>query len=92
METLNDARLELPRIYYKGYKLKKDQEKIPLKESENGFLETKINKSGIYELTYNKTPIMKLSYILLSLNIFIHIGFIVWTRKKDNGIMGKNKG
>lgn len=55
--------IELPRVYYLGYKLENSGEEIYLQESENGLLEAKINKDGIYTLRYQKTMIMKISNI-----------------------------
>ena len=89
IELDDQVKIELPRIYYIGYELQNDTKKIELKESEYGFLEANINESGTYELKYTGTKLMKISYILLSVNIILHLGYIIWTRKKDNDIIKK---
>ena len=76
-----EIKIELPRIYYQGYKLEINGEEVELQESENGFLEAVIKKSGTYKLTYEKTTIMKIANIL-SLITFLAILVILIRRKK----------
>lgn len=76
-----EIKIELPRIYYQGYKLEINGEEVELQESENGFLEAVIKESGTYKLTYEKTTIMKIANIL-SLITFLAILVILIRRKK----------
>ncbi len=43
--------IELPRIYYLGYRLENEEGEVPLRISENGFLASEV-ESGSYKLTY----------------------------------------
>jgi hypothetical protein len=56
VNSLKDyAKIELPRIYYLGYELTKDKEKVPVYINENGLLEAEIWANGEYELKYKGT-------------------------------------
>lgn len=66
----NDAKIELPYIYYIGYNAiltDKDNNKTKLKidESNNGFIQIKIpeNSEGTIKVSYEGTGLMKFSYI-----------------------------
>ena len=74
-------KLELPRLYYMGYQLKKGSEEIPLEQSENGFLQATIQKNGRYVLTYKKTIAMKIANTI-SLLSFVSLVIISWKQKK----------
>ena len=77
--------IELPRIYYLGYKLENSLgEKIPLEESENGFLQAKIEESGILSLSYQKTFIMKFSFILSMVTFLCLIIILIRSKDKTN--------
>lgn len=73
--------VELPRIYYLGYNLELNGEKVKLEENDNGFLTAKIYKSGRYVLEYNKTFVMRFSTILSMITFLILI--VVYVRLKD---------
>ncbi|MBE6149739.1 MAG: hypothetical protein E7170_03325 [Firmicutes bacterium] len=83
----NEAILELPRLYYLGYKLTYNDKKIDIYENSNGFIETKIKDNGIYELKYVGTNGMKIaSYISLFTSIILLL-YIIKTylfTKKDS--------
>ncbi len=80
-EVDNTMKLELPRLYYMGYQLKKGSEEIPLEQSENGFLQATIQKNGRYVLTYKKTIAMKIANTI-SLLSFVSLVIISWKQKK----------
>ena len=81
----NEATIELPKIYYLGYKVKfKDEnnniETIKYKENKNGFIELEITKSGILELSYEGTIANKISNYISIITI---ISCIFIYNKKD---------
>lgn len=70
VNTTEQMTIELPRLYYMGYRLETNGQKLELTESDNGFLQATVNQSGTYILTYQKTIVMKVANIL-SLGTFI---------------------
>ena len=56
--------IELPRIYYMGYRLEVNGQEVELTESDNGFLQATIHESGTYILTYEKTMVMKMANVI----------------------------
>jgi hypothetical protein len=76
--------IELPRIYYMGYSLKINNEKIELTESDNGFLQATITESGTYTLTYEKTFIMKFANIISLLTLLFSIIVILRVKKSTS--------
>lgn len=81
--TLEEAcKVELPRLYYPGYKLEHNGESIKLEEGKNGYLQAILPSNGIYTLTYEKTIVMKISWIV-TLAIATAV-IIVIVRKKEN--------
>lgn len=53
--------IEFPRLYYLGYKLEtKDGKVLSLEESENGFIQARIEGNGTYTLAYTKTTLEKI--------------------------------
>lgn len=68
--------IELPRIYYMGYKLTINDEEVKLSESDNGFLQATISKNGTYELTYSGTKVMQIANVI-SVWSFLMIGYIL---------------
>ena len=74
--------IELPRIYYMGYQLEENGQKIELTESDNGFLQATIQQSGTYTLTYEKTTIMKLANILNLGTVIVLVGMAIMKKKK----------
>ena len=74
--------IELPRIYYMGYQLEGNGQKIELTESDNGFLQATIQQSGTYTLTYEKTTTMKLANILNLGTVIVLVGMAIIKKKK----------
>lgn len=53
IEESNELEIELPKLYYQGYRLTDSQGiTYPLFQSENGYLSSKIDKIGTYTLEY----------------------------------------
>ena len=80
--TSGKMTIELPRIYYMGYQLEINGQKIELVESDNGFLQATIHQSGTYTLTYEKTTIMKLANMLNIGTVILLIGMVIVKTKK----------
>lgn len=81
VNTNEEITIELPRIYYMGYELKINENKIELTESENGFLQAVVNESGTYKLTYEKTAVMKIANILSLATAFVLLILIMMNKK-----------
>ena len=81
--------LELPYIYYPGYKLTIDGMNAELFETENGFLGCYLGpkEDGLIELTYTGTDIMRIS---LTFTIFGTLLFVIYyiyiNNKKEKSI------
>lgn len=78
--------LELPLIYYKGYKATMDGKEIPISESGNGLLQVSVSDTGRVEVWYAGTMIQHLSWYIsllsmLALSAYI---FIANRRQKKN--------
>lgn len=82
------TKIELPRIYYLGYKLKDEfGNKIDLYNNEIGFLEAEISKNGTYNLKYEKTKYHKIAECIRCLTIiiiviYLSVRVVKWKRKK----------
>ena len=66
IENVDNATIELPKIYYLGYTAKliyedETEEKIEIYQNENGFIETNIQKDGTLVLTYERTIVAKIA-------------------------------
>ena len=93
-EVRENAKLELPYIYYLGYDvtLKTDNktEKIDIEESENGFLQINLNNvdKGVIVVKYKGTAIMKAAYLIsfITFLIIIIVNMFVIIRKKVNQV------
>jgi len=79
LTTSNPVALELPLIFYKGYKAFVDSEELPLQESHRGLVQVTADKPGKVEVYYQETIIQKVSWyvtlagiILLCVFIFKH--------------------
>ena len=77
----NECKIELPRIYYPGYKLVCNGNSIKLEEGENGYIQANIRSSGTYTLIYEKTIVMKVSW-LITLATFIILIIVIVRMKK----------
>lgn len=77
--------LEIPRLYYLGYKITLDGNKINYYENDNGFIELNINKSGKIKVVYEGTTGYKVAIALFVVALGIVIIYIVWSiSKREN--------
>ncbi|MBB4037587.1 hypothetical protein GGR21_003507 [Dysgonomonas hofstadii] len=82
--------LELPLVYYKGYKVTIDGKEASIKESPNGLIEMKADRPGKVEAYYSGTPLQVISWLIsitsiLALCIYIYIS----NRKTKNTLTEK---
>ena len=87
-----NAKLELPYIFYLGYSAKlekEDGEKVNLKieESDNGFCMVNIKENGTINVSYTGTTLTKISYIFIAIGI---IG-IIWIKFSSHQLTIFNK-
>lgn len=68
--------LELPLIYYKGYNAFVSNQKLEVRESENGFVEIPITTSGKVNIAFTGTPIQKYS-LYITLLAYIILGIYI---------------
>ena len=73
----NEVILELPRLYYSGYELTINGNKIHIYENSNGFIETKVKENGIYKLEYTGTKGMKISSLISKITLVILLMYII---------------
>lgn len=76
--------VELPRLFYKGYILKKGNKEIELKESNTGFLEAEIKESGVYQLRYEGPTSYKIGKTLSLLTIMSILIYLLYYQTKVN--------
>ena len=84
VKTKDNIVLELPRLYYLGYKIKLESNgktvDIKYKENKNGFIEITLNKSGTVYIDYEGTLFSKISLIVFAIAIFISIFYLIKKR------------
>lgn len=78
--------LELPYIYYLGYDIKINENKIEYEESDNGFIKINIPKNcnGLVKINYKGTKLEKITF---TISIISSICFIIYTfyeKRKSN--------
>lgn len=88
---VENLKIELPRLYYMGYILKKDGKEIELKQSDKGFLEATITEDGEYELEYEKTAIMHIGNVTSVLTTIAIIIYIIYKNKKKQKMIGNGE-
>ena len=75
--STNNTYVELPRIYYIGYKIiDNNGNTVKYKEDKNGFIYMKVN-DGVYSLVYEGTVGYKISFILKSVTIIFLVFVII---------------
>lgn len=81
------ASIELPYLYYPGYEIKVNGEKVNYYESENGFIEMDLENEGNGEITvkYTGTILARVSFIIsiISLIAFIIYNVILIRKNKE---------
>lgn len=78
--------IELPYIYYPGYEIKINSQKVEYYESEKGFIEMDIpeNTSGDITVKYTGTRLARITWVvsIISVIIFIIYNICLWIRYK----------
>ena len=80
--NVSDNSLELPLIYYKGYKATIDNEDLEVYESSNGLVAININNidSGLIKVNYGGTKIQFVSKIISLISILSFIILVIMKR------------
>ena len=73
-EYVQNAKLELPYIYYNGYTVEANGEQIDNYESENGFLAINLNEDAEITVKYTGNDIEKAGYVVSAITL---IGIII---------------
>lgn len=76
-------KLELPLIYYKGYKAELNSKNIPVEQSNYGLVQLIINESGNIKAYYAGTTIQKNSWYITLISILIFFIFIYRTKRRN---------
>ena len=83
IETETPAKIELPLVYYKGYKaINAESKEFPIEESDHGLVEVSADKSTGIKVYYEGTLVQKVSWYSSLFSIFILIGYIFYQRKR----------
>ncbi|MDR1090757.1 MAG: YfhO family protein [Prevotella sp.] len=80
--TSEPETLELPLLYYKGYKAVFNGEEIQVSESGNGLVQIPVEKSGSATIYYAGTFIQKSGYYITLISIIALCVFIALQRRK----------
>lgn len=68
--------LELPLVYYKGYRAVQNGEKLAIGESGFGLVQVSVDKPGKIEVYYAATPVQKISWYISLISILIFLIYI----------------
>lgn len=82
-----DTTLELPYLYYLGYEVKINGNKINYFESNNGFIAVKIDEDmsqADVTVSYTGTTLEKVSYVISILAFIGFIGYLIKEKRKQN--------
>ncbi len=82
-----DTTLELPYLYYLGYEVKVNGNKINYFESNNGFIAVKIDgdmSQADITVSYTGTALEKVSYVISLLAFMGFIGYLIKEKRKQN--------
>ena len=72
IEDVENVKLELPFLYYCGYSIKINGNKIKYYESENGFICIDVNENGTIEVEYTGTMIEKMGYVISFVSLLVY--------------------
>lgn len=77
-----DNSLELPLLYYKGYRATINEKELKVYESDNGLVKVDINNvnGGVIKVNYSGTSIQLISKII---SLLVFVGFIILIRKSE---------
>ena len=82
-KNVQNAKLELPYIFYHGYTIKINDKKINGYESDNGFLCIDLSEEGTVTVEYTGTFIDKLGYVISGATLVSIIGFCIAKNSKN---------
>lgn len=71
IEDADNAKLELPYLYYHGYSVTINDKPVKTYESENGFLTIDLNENGNLEIKYTGTIIEKCGFIISLIGLIV---------------------
>jgi uncharacterized membrane protein YfhO len=81
LKTNQKERLELPQIYYKGYRAELGGKEFELRESPNGLVEITTAESGAVKVYYAGTVIQKISVWITLLSLLALVGYIAGAKR-----------
>jgi len=84
IEASKNTKVELPFIYYLGYSVKLNNNKISYYKNKNGFIEINLNNeiSGILTVEYNGTIISRISNYISIITLIILVFYYLFFIKK----------
>lgn len=80
--TTGSDKLELPLIYYKGYKVTLDNKDLPISESDKGLIQVPIDQSGRVEAYYKGTAIQYVSFAITMISILVLCFYLCIAEKR----------
>lgn len=84
VEVASSDILELPLVYYKGYKASFNKDELSVGESDNGLVQVIVNKSGRVEVYYVPTTIQQVSWYITLISSLIFIIYIYLSARAHN--------
>lgn len=80
----SEVTVELPYIYYLGYNVYVNGQKVEYQESDNGFIMINITLDGTktIELNYTGTKLEKITFVISIVSSLGFIAYIIYCRKK----------
>lgn len=89
--NVENAKLELPYIFYHGYTIKLNDKEIKAYESDNGFLCIDLNENGNVTVNYTGTKLEKVGFIITAITLAITIIYtLVKSSSKKINLSKKN--
>lgn len=76
-------KVELPLIYYKGYKAELNSKEIVIEQSDRGLIQIPINESGSIKIYYAETAVQQVSWYITLISILAFCIFLYRTTRKN---------
>lgn len=88
VKTTIPDKIELPLVYYKGYKAIAASKELSVEESDYGLVQVSVDDSADIQVYYAGTVIQKVGWYFSLFSIIVFIGYIILSRRKlkDKGI------